>query len=276
MGASKRNLLLTWLQESTQLVLYYTFRLVSLSDTITRSTTPLRAARPVVGLQACLKRHPTTLHSIPTSSSTTSRSWLSCTRTSSRGQHGCLSRPPLSLVRSLSPFPYNPLTPISELDGLKTQRKFNNGSRNHTENVGFKAQKATNWLLELMRAERRAPGTTRLRGERWSEQPVVQREGVRADDTILGCCMHFQDEAPVTLWSDDRNLCLTAESNGIPTVGGPKVGLADLKKAVAGAAAVAAGAAAMSMEVDGVVVSPGALSSLTRDRSPTMTTMTRP
>jgi len=88
--------------------------------------------------------------------------------------------------------------------------------------------------------------------ERWSDAERTLPGGDSADDSILACCLYFaarDNVQQVTLWTDDRNLALRAEANGIPTLGG-RVSLAKVCAAVA-----VAGEAMEAMEVDGTGVS---------------------
>jgi hypothetical protein len=112
----------------------------------------------------------------------------------------------------------------SELDGLKASNKPTQpGSR---LSIGDVARSATAWMLDLVRSEKRG-APVRLRVESWSDAAKTQPGARSADATILACCIHYRASGPVTLWTNDRNLALLAETNGIPSVDG-RVGLARL------------------------------------------------
>lgn len=128
----------------------------------------------------------------------------------------------------------------AELDGLKVSDK-----PTPTGTLGEIARKATSWLLSILQRQR-SGGAGRVRFEKWSEAAQSLPAGPRPDDAVLACCLYFAQSSRVSLWTDDRNLALLAEANGIPTIGRegvfPTLGLARDESEVE------------AMEVDGDIV----------------------
>nr|XP_018263143.1 uncharacterized protein I303_04636 [Kwoniella dejecticola CBS 10117]OBR85301.1 hypothetical protein I303_04636 [Kwoniella dejecticola CBS 10117] len=117
-----------------------------------------------------------------------------------------------SLLLTLRPSPVILLIPsivIHELDSLKASKA--PSEPNSPITLGRLVQYANAWLLDTHRT-RRKTGHGALRCQSLKE---------RWDQTIR----HHVDQAKVTLWTDDKNLSVKAESNDIPTIGGNIFGL---------------------------------------------------
>ncbi|WWC89393.1 uncharacterized protein L201_004317 [Kwoniella dendrophila CBS 6074] len=132
-----------------------------------------------------------------------------------------------SLLLSLKPSPVILLIPsvvIHELDGLKNSRTLSEPESPIT--LGRLVQSANSWLLEIHR-NRRMTGNGALRCQSIKEKydPAIRNHG-QNDDQILDCCLYFANTgSKVTLWTNDKNLGVKAESNDIPTLGGDSVTL---------------------------------------------------
>ncbi|WRT66296.1 uncharacterized protein IL334_003249 [Kwoniella shivajii] len=132
-----------------------------------------------------------------------------------------------ALLVALRPSPVILLIPsivIHELDGLKTSKVPSEPGSPIT--LGRLVQAANTWILEVHR-DRRLTGKGALRcqslKERWGNG-ILDHGG--NDDQILECCLHFlHSGSTVTLWTDDKNLSVKAESNDIPTLGGKQMTL---------------------------------------------------
>ncbi|OCF43177.1 hypothetical protein I317_03021 [Kwoniella heveanensis CBS 569] len=126
-----------------------------------------------------------------------------------------------ALLAELKPSPLVLLVPsvvIHELDGLTKSRV--QESPNSPATVGMTARAGNRWLLEANR-NRRATGYGALRcqalNERWDADVRAIGKG---DDQVLDCCLYFAHHgARVSLWTEDQNLSLKAESNDVPTFG---------------------------------------------------------
>ncbi|WVQ99341.1 hypothetical protein IAU59_006474 [Kwoniella sp. CBS 9459] len=107
---------------------------------------------------------------------------------------------------------------IHELDGLTRSRV--QEAADSPATLGMTARAGNKWLLEANR-NRRATGYGALRcqalNEKWD--PAVKESG-KGDDQVLDCCLYFAHHgARVSLWTEDQNLSVKAESNDIPTFG---------------------------------------------------------
>ncbi|KAF9439361.1 RNA endoribonuclease [Entomortierella beljakovae] len=106
---------------------------------------------------------------------------------------------------------------VQELDGLKS-----GGGRGGEVDLRFKAQRAIQYIQsELLRPEE----TRRLRGQKLSENLEVHKTN---DDKILDCCLYFRKLYPkestkVTMFSNDRNLCVKALIHDIKTISRDKI-----------------------------------------------------
>ncbi|WVR06976.1 hypothetical protein IAU60_004013 [Kwoniella sp. DSM 27419] len=123
-----------------------------------------------------------------------------------------------------------PSVVIHELDGLT--RSLKQPDPAHPETLGQIARTCNKFLLAVNK-ERRESGRGALRcqalAERWD--PGVKDHGT-GDDKILDGCLYFAHHgAKVTLWTNDQNLSVKAESNDIPTVGGKGMTLRGLLRA---------------------------------------------
>ncbi|KAL1413508.1 hypothetical protein Q8F55_001282 [Vanrija albida] len=111
---------------------------------------------------------------------------------------------------------------VAELDGLKSSIKPNPTPARPDESLGETARRATNWLLSIARGQLRG-GRGRVRGQKRTEQAAAASKFALGperlgDDDILVCCLDFASRGtPVSLWTDDRNLALQAETNDIAT-----------------------------------------------------------
>ncbi|ODQ50247.1 hypothetical protein SAICODRAFT_27699 [Saitoella complicata NRRL Y-17804] len=96
---------------------------------------------------------------------------------------------------------------IRELDGLKSASP----GRGRAQNVAPLARQAITWIHDNLK---RNEGS--VRGQQMTE--ALQR-GLEPDDAILDCCQYIQqeEELPVVLLSNDRNLCVKALIHDIPT-----------------------------------------------------------
>ncbi|WWC70273.1 uncharacterized protein I206_104223 [Kwoniella pini CBS 10737] len=126
------------------------------------------------------------------------------------------------LLLTLRPSPIILLIPsivIHELDSLKNSKTL--PEPNSPITLGRLVQSSNSWLLEIHR-NRRKTGKGALRCQSLKEKWDLHiREHGQNDDQILDCCLYFKyHEAKVTLWTDDKNLSVKAESNDIPTIGG--------------------------------------------------------
>ncbi|WVF71529.1 hypothetical protein IAT40_006337 [Kwoniella sp. CBS 6097] len=132
-----------------------------------------------------------------------------------------------ALLSEIRPSPLILVVPsvaIHELDGLSKSRV--QEAVGSPATVGMIARAGNKWLLEANR-NRRATGYGALRcqalNERWD--PAVRARG-KGDDQILDCCLYFaQHGARVSLWTEDQNLSVKAESNDIPTFGNKAMSL---------------------------------------------------
>lgn len=121
---------------------------------------------------------------------------------------------------------------ISELDGLTASQ--NPLTVLPSITVGDVARSATTWLLQVNKS-RRETGRGVVRCQKWIEKDDTSvslprmyiemtndvSQLTKADDRILDCCLYFmQQSADVRLWTNDRNLSVLAETNGVPTIGG--------------------------------------------------------
>ncbi|KAG0032678.1 RNA endoribonuclease [Podila clonocystis] len=112
-----------------------------------------------------------------------------------------------------------PWVVIQELDGLKADR----GRRGGEVDVADKARRAIKYIQdELERPENKRS----LRGQKIGEC-LEKRE--TNDDYILDCCQYFQSElgtdkkTKVTLFSNDRNLCVKAMIHEVATLSHGKI-----------------------------------------------------
>lgn len=115
---------------------------------------------------------------------------------------------------------------VQELDGLKSSTRKNyhrsssasssNSSSGEdtitTETIGFLARKATAWIYQVF-----AQRDSRVVG-----QKLTQRidKNLRGDDSILDCCLYFQEEYLLLtiILSNDRNMCNKSLVHNIKTV----------------------------------------------------------
>ncbi|BFZ64716.1 hypothetical protein YB2330_005868 [Saitoella coloradoensis] len=96
---------------------------------------------------------------------------------------------------------------IRELDGLKLA----SAGRGRAQNVAPLARQAITWIHDNLK---RKDGS--VRGQQMTE---ALHRGLEPDDAILDCCQYIQqeEEVPVVLLSNDRNLCVKALIHDIPT-----------------------------------------------------------
>ncbi|QLG74378.1 hypothetical protein HG535_0G02610 [Zygotorulaspora mrakii] len=107
-----------------------------------------------------------------------------------------------------------PLTVIQELDGLKGSSKTveDISSEKNGETIGSLARWANDWLYRNL-----ANLDSSVIGQKLRES--IDKDCVK-DNSILDCCLYFQGNSDsfVILLSNDKNLCLKALKEGIPTV----------------------------------------------------------
>lgn len=100
---------------------------------------------------------------------------------------------------------------IQELDGLKGQKKIEHNEAG-LQTLGFLARKATEWIFQSLAA----------RDSRIVGQKINQRldSTLKGDDSILDCCLFFQQEYLLltVILSNDRNLCNKSLMHNIKTV----------------------------------------------------------
>lgn len=104
-----------------------------------------------------------------------------------------------------------PNTVIHELDGLK------NSSRavqldDVTEEIGSLARRANDWIYGNL-----ANGDSGVMGQKLRQ---MINPNCAKDDAILDCCLFFKENLScfVILLSNDKNLCMKALTEGLPTV----------------------------------------------------------
>ncbi|WWC94110.1 hypothetical protein V866_000948 [Kwoniella sp. B9012] len=139
-----------------------------------------------------------------------------------------------TLLLGLRPSPIIFLLPsvvIHELDTLKASRAPSEPDSPIT--LGRLVQAANTWLLEVHR-NRRMTGIGALRCQSLKEQWDTKiKDHGQNDDQILDCCLHFANRgAKVTLWTNDKNLSVKAESNDIPTLGAQDITLTKFFKSI--------------------------------------------
>ncbi|WVQ67741.1 uncharacterized protein L199_005946 [Kwoniella botswanensis] len=139
-----------------------------------------------------------------------------------------------TLLLGLRPSPIIFLLPsvvIHELDTLKASRAPSEPDSPIT--LGRLVQAANTWLLEVHR-NRRMTGIGALRCQSLKEQWDTKiKDHGQNDDQILDCCLHFANHgAKVTLWTNDKNLSVKAESNDIPTLGAQNMTLTKFFKSI--------------------------------------------
>lgn len=107
-----------------------------------------------------------------------------------------------------------PLTVIQELDGLKVSSKTveDKSISAHGERVGTLARRANDWIYTNLANLDSSVVAQKLR-------QTLNRYCVK-DDSILDCCLYFQENLNyfVILLSNDKNLCLKALKEDLPTV----------------------------------------------------------
>ncbi|OCF74714.1 hypothetical protein I204_05096 [Kwoniella mangroviensis CBS 8886] len=139
-----------------------------------------------------------------------------------------------TLLLGLRPSPVIFLLPsvvIHELDTLKTSRA--PPEPNSPITLGRIVQAANTWLLEVHRT-RRMTGIGALRCQSLKEQWDTKiKDHGQNDDQILDCCLHFANHgAKVTLWTNDKNLSVKAESNDVATLGAQNMTLTKFFKSI--------------------------------------------
>ncbi|WWD02907.1 hypothetical protein V865_000949 [Kwoniella europaea PYCC6329] len=139
-----------------------------------------------------------------------------------------------TLLLGLRPSPIIFLLPsvvIHELDTLKASRA--PSAPDSPITLGRLVQAANTWLLEVHR-NRRMTGLGALRCQSLKEQWDTKiKDHGQNDDQILDCCLHFANHgAKVTLWTNDKNLSVKAESNDIPTLGAQNMTLTKFFKSI--------------------------------------------
>ncbi|KIM46084.1 hypothetical protein M413DRAFT_426019 [Hebeloma cylindrosporum] len=102
---------------------------------------------------------------------------------------------------------------IYELDGQKNR-----------DGLAWFARRATSWLLQRIKERRSVKGqaqeeTCKSTGNWKIREPgEILNHEMFNDSLILDCCMYFSRGRPTFLCSADNNLCITSQSQGIPTV----------------------------------------------------------
>lgn len=103
---------------------------------------------------------------------------------------------------------------IQELDNLKSSSRKNTDcdDKNSLQTIGFLARKATEWIYNIL-----AVRDSRVIGQKINQRLDSTLEG---DDSILDCCLYFQEEYLLltVILSNDRNLCNKSLLHNIKTV----------------------------------------------------------
>lgn len=104
-----------------------------------------------------------------------------------------------------------PNTVIRELDGLKSSTKEVRVSQD-TEVIGKLARQANDWVYKNL-----ASMDSGVMGQKIRQ--AINPDCVK-DDAILDCCLYFKEKMQcfVVLLSNDKNLCMKALTEGLPTV----------------------------------------------------------
>ncbi|EDO17444.1 hypothetical protein Kpol_1037p41 [Vanderwaltozyma polyspora DSM 70294] len=125
----------------------------------------------------------------------------------------------LERLRQLAPNLHHqiiiPNTVIKELDGLKNsdrEASWSSNGENYVHSIGMLARWANDWIYKNL-----ANQDSGVMGQKLKQRidPTCTK-----DDAILDCCLFFKDEQNcfVILLSNDKNLCLKALTEEIPTV----------------------------------------------------------
>lgn len=105
-----------------------------------------------------------------------------------------------------------PRTTIQELDGLKNNNKVPDGIISD-QSISQLARSANDWCYRNL-----ASSNPLIRGQKFNER---LDHSTKKDESILDCCLYFQQKFPkhlVILLSNDKNFCVKLLTNGVLTI----------------------------------------------------------